>query len=213
MFPQSAIFWKLPFLSEINYPWTMLLPIGFLTSLLSGYLIIQKSKIKFVPIFLTGLSIIIFLPYARPLYYVDRGEGFYFTNDGTTTSSSELMPLWVKKFPSMRFKEKVETVNGQGEISNLSYNSKKLSFDINSRVDSKIRVNTIYYPGWKALVDDKGSIITYDNIQGVMELFVPKGNHNINLSFSEPPLRLFADLISVLSITVLLLLIKFYKLR
>lgn len=212
LFSPSRFFWKLPLLSEINYPWTMLLPIGFLTSLLSGYLIIQKSKIKFVPIFLAIASIIIFLPYAKPQYYVDRGEGFYFTNDATTTSSSELMPLWVKKFPSVRSKEKVEIVKGQGEISNLSYNSKKISFNISSQTESKIRVNTIYYPGWKALIDNKESIIAYNNDQGLMELSVPKGNHNISFYFSETPLRLFADIISVLSI-IFLLLIKFYRFR
>lgn len=209
LFSPSRFLWKLPFLSEINYPWTMLLPIGFLTSLLSGYLIIQKSKIKFVPIFLAGISIIIFLPYAKPQYYVDRGEGFYFTNDATTTSSQELMPLWVKKFLSSRFKEKVEILSGQGEISNLSYNSKKISFNINSQSGEKVRINTIYYPGWKASVDNKESIITYDNDQGVMELSVPKGNHNITLSFSETPLRLLADIISILSFLVLIIIFKF----
>ena len=61
------------------------------------------------------LALILYLPLAKPSEYVDRGDGYYFTNDGTTTSSSELMPLWVKSFPCQRPAEKVLVVEWAGK--------------------------------------------------------------------------------------------------
>jgi len=47
-----------------------------------------------------------------------KGDGYYLTNNATTTSSAELMPLWVKKDPFMRWEKKTEIVEGIGEIQN-----------------------------------------------------------------------------------------------
>lgn len=207
LFSTSAFFWELPLLKEINYPWTMLLPIGFLVSILSGYLYLQKRLIKFAVLILVFIAIIFFLPYAKPKYYVDREEGFYFTNDSTTTSSSELMPLWVKNYPSERFSKKVEFLEGEGKIKNIFFNSKKIIFEAELTTDSKIRINTIYYPGWKAKVNGEEVIINYLNKKGLMDLFIKKGNNTVELVFGETLLRLFADLITLVSLLIFIVFI------
>lgn len=205
LFSPSAVLWQnLPLLSEINYPWTMLAPIGFLVGLLAGFLA-TKPIVRYLCLFLALASIFLVSPYARPQYYVDRGDSFYLTNSATTTSSSEYTPLWVKKRPFQNPSERIEILQGPSEIKNLIYRSNKISFTINSLVDSKIRVNTIYYPGWRAYVNSKESAINYSNDKGVMDLMLPKGEHDIKFIFSETPLRLFADLLSVFSFVILVI--------
>ena len=44
----------------------------------------------------------------------------------------------------------------------------------------------------------------FDNALGVMEINLPKGNNRIELKFTETPLRLFSDLISITAFVALL---------
>lgn len=214
LFNVSALFWHLPLLSEINYPWTLLLPIGFLVSLFAGFLASKGKVYLYIVSFLALLSIVLSLPYVHPKTYVNRGDGFYFTNDATTTSSQELMPLWVKQFPSQRTKEKVEVQ--KGTIENVVDKSNSIDFSVSLPSDQTVRINTIYYPGWRLYIDGNRTRVDYSNEKGVMEISVPKGNHKIAGLFSDAnaPLRFIADMISlssVLSIIIWYLLSLFSK--
>lgn len=196
MFSFSSIFWKLPLLSEINYTWTLLLPIGFLMTFLTGLLSFSK-KTQIIGIVLIVLAVILSLPNAHPSTTVNRGDSFYLTNEATTTSSNELMPLWVNKIPAKRFDNKIET---SGQVTNLFYSSNKISFEINTSKKELVTVNQIYYPGWRVYVDGKEAKITYKNPMGVMQFQAPLGDHVVLLRFTETKTRIFADLLSLLSL-------------
>lgn len=210
LFRFSGVLWKLPLLSEINYPWTLLGPLGFILALFSGVLT-QKKYSEAVGWVACMLAFILVVPYAKPEYYLDRGDGFYITNDATTTSSHEYMPLWVKTIPFQRSESKVQIIKGGGALENIKTTSKEISFIANLFEDSDIRVNTIYYPGWKI---NEGHI-SYDNNQGVMEFSLTKGMHNMHLQFSETPLRGISDGISLLSFIAVMLIIfeKYYIMK
>lgn len=203
LFPQSDLIWKLPFLSEINYPWTMLAPIGFLISLLSGFLASKARAARYFLFFLSAISIFLFLPYAHPQSYFDKGDNFYLTNDSTTTSSNELMPLWARSKPTKRWENKVEMITGAGSIKNTAFTSKKITFDLDAKNDTKIQVNTIYYPGWNAFIDGERVSIDYINDRGLINLKVPSGNHRIDLYFSETGIRLLSNASSVVGLMCL----------
>lgn len=206
LFKKSAVVWNLPLLSEINYPWIVLSQLGLIISILAGYLMNYKY-FKIVIFGVTLLSLLLYIPLAKPSEYFDKGEGFYFTNDATTTSSHELMPLWVKNIPFERPLEKVQVIDGVGKISNLVYDSKKISFYAKTQKESLIRINTIYYPGWKILVNGFNQEINYKNDKGVMEIKLTKGNHVVDASFHETPLRKMSNIISIIGLFVMFMLI------
>lgn len=199
LFKPSAFLWKLPLLSEINYPWIVLSQIGFLTAVLAGYLSSYQFT-KYLAIGFVLLALILYVPLAKPSSYVDRGDGYYFTNDATTTSSSELMPLWVKKFPFERATEKELIVSGNGTLTPVVLTSKKISFNADLSENSVIRINNIYYPGWKVAINGNNTPISYNNDLGVMEINVPKGKFLVVASFGETNIRMISDLISLLGI-------------
>ncbi len=199
LFQFSAPLWKLPIISEINYPWTILGPLGFLLSLLSGLLALNKYTL-IVAGTVCFLAFIFITPYARPQYYVDRGEGFYVTNDATTTSSHEFMPLWVKIIPFQRPEKKVEIVKGSGDIRNVYSTSKEISFISDLSQKSLVRINTIYYPGWQV----KDIVIMHNSKLGVMEFWLEKGAHMVHLQFMETSLRLLSDIVSLVSFVILI---------
>lgn len=210
MFEISSPLWQLPILKEINYPWTLLLPIGFGISLLAGYLIKQTMWVRSLVVFAAILSIVLYLPWAVPREYINRGDGFYLTNDATTTSSDELMPLWVKQKPAER-KTKVEVLHGDAEIEMVTNSSKETIFITRGSGLSQMQINTIYYPGWKVLVDNKEVPIDYSNPQGVMTFSVAAGAHNVSARFTETTLRLFSDSLSIVSFLALPILLFFHR--
>ncbi len=202
---ESKFVWKLPLLSEINYPWVVLSQIGLIISLLAGCL----SNFRFFKILsfaIVLMALALYIPFSKPSEYVNRGEGFYFTNDATTTSSKELMPLWVKEFPFERSKEKIEIIKGSGYIENISFNSKNITFAVKLNQEGIVRMNTIYYPGWKVSVNGTLKKINYNNTRGVMDLELPAGDHTVAASFSETSTRMLSNVISVVSLFALLIL-------
>lgn len=207
LFSPSLNIWEYtPLLSEINYPWTLLGPIGFLICAVSGFIFSRKLN-TYIAFILGIAAIFLVLPNAHPQSYVNRDEGFYMTNEATTTSSQELMPLWVKQKPVNHFGKKVEIVKGQGNITNIFYNSNKIMFDYDSNSKSVVRVNTIYYPGWKAFVNGVESKIDHSNKNGVMELNIKQGSSRVEFLFGETPLSLASDFISLGAFGVVLVLI------
>ncbi len=199
LFSFSKPIWKLPLLSEINYPWIILSQMAFIISILGGFLGIFRYS-KYVGITIAIVAIILYLPYAKPKKFIDHGDNYYFTNDATTTSSSELMPLWVKEFPLQRANEKVLILQGEGKVNILEHNSKLIKFNANLSSDSLIRINTIYYPGWNFKIDGASKEVNYSNNSGVMDIKVSKGKHLVTGSFSETRIRLIADLITVIGV-------------
>lgn len=186
LFPISSIIWKtLPLLKEINYPWTLLAPIGFTICLIGAPLI--KNRLLVLALIL--ISIITVLPHAKPEKYLTTTDNYYQTNDATTTSSSELMPLWVKEFPSARPKMPLET-----------------EYQYVGSASGVIKINQIYFPGWQAKADNKITTINYDNPKGLMEIPVPSGSHKITLKWKETSLRIISDVVSLVTLILIVFL-------
>jgi hypothetical protein len=80
------------------------------------------------------------------------------------------------------------------------YDSKKVSFVAEMKTEGIVRINTIYYPGWRAYTNNSRSVITYGNPKGVMDIELPEGSHTVAFHFSETPVRLISDVISILSL-------------
>ncbi len=205
LFPPSNFLWKIiPIMKDITFPWTMLGIIGFLVSLGAGYLgTIPKLRYLVMGISLAGVFFV--LPYTKPISFTTRDDSYYSTNDATTTASFEFMPLWVKQFPTNWPKEKVFLINGNGNISHVVFNSKNISFQSSMNHPGTVRFNTIYYPGWTIWVNGKSVPISYNNSQGLMEIPLGSGSSTIQAKFTETPLRMTADVVTLLGILFLLI--------
>lgn len=209
----SLVLWRFLPSSFIQFPFRMLSYLVLSASFLSSYIIYFSKGIRRYCLlaFLIGLLFYSSFSYLFPKEFFNKGDNFYSTNEGTTTVHDEYMPNWIKDIPKEHFKNKLEILKGNGKIKDALFNNKTISFKYASIENSIIRINTIYYPGWNAYVDGKQVIIDYSNDKGVMDIVLTRGEKNIKLSFSETPLGLFADFISVVSFISLIILSKFHK--
>jgi len=204
-FSISSLIWtNTPLLSEINYPWTLLSQLGFLSSLLAGFLVIEGREIKIIVFIMAIVAVAQVYPYARPVKYSYYSDQYYLTNEATTTSSQELMPLWVTDRPTKHFTDKVEVLSGNATISNTVYNSNSVKFKFTATSDTVFKINTIFYPGWRAYINGVETKIDYQNPQGVMTISAGKYADSVELFFTETFPRAIANGVSILTFLVLL---------
>lgn len=197
----SVLFWQLPFLKTIDFPWRVMTPLIFFTSLFITILALKRSLL------LTGLVVVLVAAFynfgfVKLSGILNKSDQYYLTNDATTTSMDELMPLWVKIKAKNRPQLIAQYKNSEDapDIWNTYKNSREISFNIANNDPAIIKLNQLYYPGWKFFINGAESEVKYTNPQGVSEIALPAGQHAVRGIFRETPLRLFADLISLVSL-------------
>jgi len=201
--PASSFFWQIFPSSFIQFPFRLLSYLVLSLSFLVAFILSSIEK-KWMTLGITGgiglLIIVSCFSYTFPQKYFDKGDGYYATNDATTTVRDEYMPTWVKEKPLQRPQSKIVIDSvGQSNVTNLYYNNKKITFDLSLQRDANVFINTLYWPGWKVYVDNQEAALAFDNPKGVMRVTLSSGNHKVKAEFGETIVRLFADWLSVLT--------------
>jgi len=198
--------WQIIPSSFIQFPFRLLSYLVVSLSFLTACLIAETDKkVKYVLIGgIILLSVFSSYQFLTPKAYTAKGEGFYVTNEATTTVQDEYMPLWVQHKPTTRPQEKVVIKDGSGQIANIVSTNKKVSFTFAAKEKSVVTINTIYWPGWEIFVDNNRTNFSYNNPIGVMQFTVQQGTHAVVGVFHETAIRLISDLISLLAFIVLL---------
>ena len=129
---------------------------------------------------------------------VVQPEGFFSTNEATTTVQDEYMPLWASKQMSYRGNKRIEFFMGRGTIDEKKVTTQKIDVVIHAKEKSVIQINTVYYPGWGAMLDDVRATLSYENEYGLMRITVPAGDHQLYMEFRETPGRFLADVASAM---------------
>src|SRR3989338_808405 len=194
----SSFFWQLPILNSIDFPWRVMGLVIFMLALLTSFIGSNRNLLAF-GLLLAGIGFFRNLSLINPAGYTKQNDEYYLTNDATTTSTDEFMPIWVTDPPGKRFSEKV-SLPENALISDLVYNSKTVKFNLLSRQPGRLIINTIYFPGWQATLNGKNTAIIYNNPQGLISLDYPSGASRIEAFFKETPLRKTADVISLLAL-------------
>lgn len=206
--PVSYKVWQLSRIDKfLQFPWRFLGLTGFAIAFLAALPIAQiKGKFKWLLAFFLSFGVVLnCLPYAKPLGFLYRDDNFYLTNDATTTSSNEYLPIWVKKAPTKAPPEKIEAEGVEIEIQ--EYKTHKRSFVIKTSEATKVQINTVYFPGWQVFVDGKKVKIDYEDNNGLLVFEVLPGEHQVLAKFDETSIRKVADFITLGSLGLIILII------
>ena len=200
--PWSEVLWDMDiFLTLFQFPFRMLALV-----LLSGPWLVassveylKSSRNKLVGVYVI-LGVVSLVPILGSVAYVDRPEGYYTTNEATTTVKDEYMPRWVGAMSSERNSNRIEIFQGRGTIEQRIVNTQRVDVDLTLEENSIIALNTIYYPGWGVTVDGHPAPLDWRNDRGLMRVAVPKGSHHFVAEFRETPERFVADSVTLASI-------------
>ncbi len=201
----STFFWENVNASFIQFPFRMLslsiVAVSFFASYIS-YILFKKIKVVAVIIMLCLLAFSGY-KYLSDQKYSNNPDEFYSTNEATTTVHGEYMPVWVKSPPTSRPENKVEIISGDAEISDLIVSSNKIEFQTRVNSDSIIRLNTIFWPGWKVFVEGEEREINYDNELGVIEFNLKQYDDRVYIFFQDDLIRTLSNTLSLIAALVL----------
>ena len=202
----SVPLWNLLPVSFIQFPFRFLSLTVLCVSFLAAFVVSVLSKREKIITAALILILAIFSskPFMYPKVFQNYPGTYYSTNLATTTVQNEYMPKWVSQIPNSVPLKKAQIIEGNGEIKNLYSQRNKISFDLSSRSKTLIQINTIYFPGWKVKVNGQKSPILYENRNGLIRFNVSEGEHKIQASFGETGFWRIADLISFISLLILL---------
>lgn len=182
----------------LQFPWRFLSLVLPISALFSGY-IGWKTKRNYILVLFALLSIGLSWSYVRPVVYQSRSDDYYLNrkefSDGTANVGNNFSTLW-SAWKKERAKNKIEVLEGTVQISNLHMQLNSYRFVTSSISKGILRINTAYYPGWIVELDSERVTIDYEK-EGVITFPVSPGEHSVRVYFTETPLRLLANSISI----------------
>lgn len=203
----STFIWQVIPSGWIQFPFRLLSYLIITIPFLAAFIMARVTATRrvLIAVLLIASALFSSWPYSNPKGYFAKDEGFYTTNESTTTIHDEYMPKWVKEKPTKRAEQKVAFITGKGTVEDIAFNNTTISFSLHVQESGLIHVHTVFWPGWLAYIDGKQQKILYTNSKGLLEIVVPKGKHDVKFTFSETPLRLAADVASLIAFICLVI--------
>lgn len=214
-----TVFMMLPFsatlylhivpLSNIQFPWRMLSAFIFIPPILLAFFLSRSIHRRVIVL----LCIIIISFFAFPqLYgknYTNYSYSFY-TFTPYNLDAVVMNTIWTgisNDYPITPHAYAI--VAGSGSILSAVFNESVHSYTTRSKDQIRIVDHTFYFPGWKAYVDGKETIIEYQdqNYRGVITFLVPPGTHTVVVKYTDTKIRLLGKVISIISILTFLILL------
>ncbi len=205
--PLTTVVWSYAFLPRLfQFPWRFLAVTIISFSYIVAYFISLKKDKHIQSAFVTVSIFVVIIAISRyqKIKYQYNTDTFYETNDATTTVQDEYLPVGINHPPQNRPASKIESLSGYSKISINRLKSSAMDFNVDAGIDDTIDINTLYYPGWSLLLNNKNARSSMFTDNGYIKISIPSGKTNVKVFFSETPMRLAADSVSFLSLLILL---------
>ncbi len=229
--PPAAVVWdRLPLIAFVQHPDRLLSVAALLLALLAGAGVAALPERMSLWGLIIGISLIFLsaVPLLYPRYYeplppplTPAGMMTYEQSIGAigTTSFGEYVPVWVEQtphesplLPLYQAADPIERLDPAYlpasttvESSHYAFNRAELTIDAPQPFQAVF--HTFYFPGWQAQIDGKPASVSPVTERGLIGVDVPPGRHQLRLNFTETPIRLTANFISLASLIIIGLLI------
>lgn len=218
MVPASQPIWdRITILQKFQFPWRLLSIPVIISSILGAITLSYIPKRFHLLIVFCLLSLIIFTTGImwRAKAYEVRPETYYSGIYNSTTDTGESSPIWSVRFMEYRPNAMYEVIEGEATIAAGPRKTTRHEFMVSARSDTRIVDNTLYFPGWRVLVDGQSVEVQFQDPQyrGLMTFFVGAGNHRVVVSFGDTKLRNIANILSISGLAAIVLYEAFRRYR
>lgn len=215
----SLPFWEnWRFISFIQYPWRFLMIVAISCAVLSGLLLSLLKNTAYRAGATISCILLIFIFYRTflaPAVFVPKSD---FDIDAPNWRNSPgivknsiveegYMPKGVEAVSARDIAGWEITANAKAKaiVEEKTVKDHYFQFTTQSPEPFVLQVNSHYFPGWKAYIDSLETNIDRSSSFYFMAVSVPAGIHNVEIKFTDTPVRSAANRISVISLLVLLL--------
>ena len=209
----------------IDIPWRLLGICALSASFLAAF-VAKNIKPGIVFIFLIAFVIFANRNHLRINQSRILDDNYFDKYTGTATQYNEFTPKsrQTTRVPEgFKLEEKIDTIEGDAQVTNLQTNSKKTKFnlDVHSPT-SQIRINKFYFPNTRVTQDGKIlevskdfvvtdanslDVSTQKDASGLIQLSVAEGFHEITVEYKDTPVRTYANIIFSASLLLALFVI------
>jgi len=212
----EPIWANLPLIEYVQFPWRLLGPAALCLAILVGASIdvFTSGKVITVVAAIYCIALILgnlywldarYCPGLEDPTIADMQEFERASKTIGTTAKGEYLPLTVEYMPGEPAVELFAPLLETAVIHSANRTPKQFSASISASEPFTLTANAFDYPGWTAEINGEQVDITSSEGTGLITFPVPTGDHAITITFRETPLRLVANLVSLLSLGVLLL--------
>ncbi len=196
----------------IQYPWRFLGPAILFGSVLAGafpFLLIKQKNVRIPLVLFLSIVLVIFsLKYFQVQTLVNKTDDDYLNQEAIKWQISKVSDEYLPKdFPVPQKQEevawdKIVVLSGEAKIKERENLFLRQEFLIKTEGRSEVLVNTAFFPGWQAKLDEQ--IIVPEIYQGKMKFVLLQGEHWLKLEFKDTLIRRIANYISLASLLAFL---------
>ncbi len=170
----------------IDYPFRFILPLVFLTAFSAGIIMVSLNK-NLKTLFFFFMLIITFYTNRNHLnvnLYTDTPIKDYLNSVITVTTNTfhEYSPLGADR--RLINKSDDSFTDPIIPISNLKQTTIQISFNTMIENETNISIKQFNFPGLNTYIDNTLTLVNTDK-KGLININIPKGNHNIKIKFEE----------------------------
>lgn len=228
LFMQTAyakfIWDALPPLAYIQFPWRFLLLSAFTSSFIAASLFSIKIhrviRIVFaliVLIFILRTSFTIFKPqvyltrvtdqtYINPqvIRWQTSNESFEYTPEGIATHTSSRGNSVITINQSQIANQAYKVISGDMSVQVQRNIPQQKDLEVNAVSSGILQINVFAFPGWKIFTDGEHVGYSGNNSLRVIQIPLTSGRHSVQAIFTNTPIRTLANLVSLVTLLILL---------
>jgi hypothetical protein len=203
----------LPLLQYLEFPWRALVLCALGSALLCGLpvLLVERRFPRLAGAacaVMLVLLLLVELPHAHPQQMLAVDEAAYTpaaiaTDVVMVTTRDEYEPADITQEPPRPARGPAEVESGYAAIRELSRDSVSVHLAVQALKPTRLLLHTAFFPGWRLEVDGHERRILHDNPQGLIQVDLAPGNHDLWLRFGTTPVRTAAELVSALAALLL----------
>lgn len=206
----TAIFWnRIMILQNFQFPWRFL-TVTVLVSSMLGSVFVSRVKARYmtlicIVVLLGSLFLTRHMWHARG--YLPNTDEYYSGIYNSTTDTGESSPIWSVRFMEHRAPNPAGVIEGVARITPVKRSSTRHTYMIESEQKTRIVEHTLYFPGWRVLVDGKPVDIEFQDptYRGLMTYWVESGTHEVLVEFGDTKLRFISTVLTVCGLVAFVL--------
>jgi hypothetical protein len=161
-------------------------------------------KRKLLVAAIVSVAIVFTIPMWRAKEYKVYPETFFTGIYNSTTDTGESSPIWSVRFMESRPDTTSYLYPSNGVIVNGPRTTTTRQYAVTVHSPVRFIENTLYFPGWTVELNGKNlpesQLIFQDpTFRGLMTFDLQPGVHSIRIAFRDTKLRVYANLISLIS--------------
>ena len=209
---KSTFIWQLfPPLGFVQFPWRFLALSVFFISLagIPAFYLMKKKLVFWLSLLVIVLAVVVNIGYFKPdMYYNDSIDAHYVSKETLSIDSKlpkDYLPILVKVIKE----EKITTpqvLAGEAKIDNYQQKGTRVSLTVNSAQGATVEVPATYFPGWQARVNGQKVETFAGDELGLVAFKVPGGESEVSVKFGDTPIRTVSNIVSLISLGIVLLL-------